>query len=224
MSERLGLLAVQERHARRVYEGQPVKLLDTNVSLPPPPPPQSTPPKAPPTQKVSSLPMADRRHMVRAVTAEGKTKWKLSAEALAEVRRRIAACDSLGNIARSMRLSPATVSKIARSIRAASAAAPAPACEATDPLRVLPYEPARTHILDWGRRMAGYEFSTMSEACRPKKGPSHSKGYTADQMNNVIRSTRPPTAGMSINTKPAPVQSQIAVQSIAQLFGGGGGC
>ncbi len=240
---RLGLIQQQERQARTPFEGQPVAYWQTgcNESLPPPsadPRPQK-PAQHPP--KVSNLPMTDRQNMELVVTAAGKRKWMISAEALAEVRRRIAACDSLGNIARSMRLSPATVTKVAKAMRAAAPAvpdaghllqlplrpgahtrspapAPAPAGGRERGPQSQPQSQShaqRLHVLEWAARLGRIEFSAPEQQHKPKKGlrRSHSRGYTADQMNNAIRSNCPPTAGMVINSKP-----RVIVQSIAKLF------
>ncbi|MGP8439952.1 hypothetical protein ACT2FY_32295 [Paraburkholderia fungorum] len=73
----------------------------------------------------------------------------------------------------------------------------------------------RLHLLEWAARLGRIEFSAPEQQHKPKKGQrqSRSKGYTADQMNNVIRSNCPPTTGMVINSKP-----RVIVQSIARLF------
>ncbi|MGQ7938863.1 hypothetical protein [Paraburkholderia sp. D1E] len=87
-------------------------------------------------------------------------------------------------------------------------------------------EPQRLHILDWGRRMAGYEFSTPEQQRKPEKGRSHSKVMTHSQINSVLRSNHAPTTGMSINAHSASARERsprAIAQSIAQLFGGGGG-
>ncbi|WP_211621405.1 hypothetical protein [Paraburkholderia domus] len=203
---------------------------------------------------------ADRPNMELVLTADGKRKWKLSAEALAEVRRRISASHALGDIVRSMHVSHAMVTKIAREMRAA---APAPAAaekekDAEAPLSLvpkpdqappdpatpdpatpdLPYhaiaspkadepamsttcgpqlgyqEPVRTFVIDWKAKFDRMEFTSAPANCLPKKSRTHRRGLTHDQLNRFIRSDRGPTAGMSINSKPKPVQS------IASLFAG----
>ncbi|WP_429327191.1 hypothetical protein [Paraburkholderia sp. GAS348] len=79
-------------------------------------------------------------------------------------------------------------------------------------------EPQRLHILDWGRRMAGYEFSTAPEHCQPGKGRSHGKGMTHHQLNLFIRSDRGPSSGMNINAHSE--RKPQSMQSIALLFAG----
>lgn len=219
---RFGVLEQQQRAAHMTFEGRPLRLFDSNVSLPPPPPkpPKTQTKKAPPPNPV-----------------EGHATGKVTDETKDAIRAMLARGLPMPVIARQAGVSVKTVSRVkhpkttAKAQAAACAVdvwqvreqqqppvqaeapAPAPACEAAGPLA----EPARMHILDWCKRMAGYDFSAAPAHCQPKKARTYGRGLTHYQINVALRSDHAPTIGMSINSRPRVSVSAIA-QSIAQIF------
>lgn len=118
MAEPLRVFVVQsvQRAEHRIFDHDPVRPWDNPHchSLPPAPDKPKKPQKPP---KVSSLSMRDRPNMALVVTAEGKRKWMLSAEAIAQIRRRIMAREPLWQIAQSMNVAHSKVSRLAKSMR-----------------------------------------------------------------------------------------------------------
>ncbi|CAE6803222.1 hypothetical protein R75461_05289 [Paraburkholderia nemoris] len=112
---RVFALSCVKQAQTRVYEGQPYRPWDR-------PGAHSLPPPAEPAKKKTKAdrkPAHDNPNLARVITPRGKARWVLSAGTIAEVRRRISACDSLGQIAHSMGLSPSTVTRIGQKMRAA---------------------------------------------------------------------------------------------------------
>ena len=207
---RTGLLDQQQRQARTQYDGEPLAKYRTFYS-------PSLPPSADPPTTAKPSPKPPRLAHNRLTDDEARAIWNLRDAGHTKVE--IARATGRSTLAVDRVLSedrpPAPPVKVAEASPSESdAPAPAPDTRPVRPSAAPAGEPQRLHVLQWAARLGRIEFSTALEDCQPKKGRSHSKGYTADQMSNVIRSTRPPTAGMSINTRP-----RALVQSIAQIFG-----
>ena len=71
----------------------------------------------------------------------------------------------------------------------------------------------RTFVLDWGRRMSGYEYSDIPVHCLPKKSRSRGKTCTSAQLQMLMRSNHAPTTATTINSRPRAIS-----QSIPSLF------
>lgn len=60
--------------------------------------------------------------------------------------------------------------------------APTPTCLPATP------EPMRLHVLDWQRRMSGYEFSDPPAGCLPRKAHKRLCSMTREQLGETLRS------------------------------------
>lgn len=74
------------------------------------------------------------------------------------------------------------VAAVADVERPAPKPAPTPTCLPATP------EPMRLHLLDWQRRMGGYEFSSPPAGCLPRKAHKRINTMTRGQLSESLRS------------------------------------
>lgn len=213
---RFGLLDQQQRQARTQYDGEPLAKYRTFYS------PSLPPPADPPTTAKPS-PKPPRLAHNRLTDDEARAIWNLRDAGHTKVE-----------IARATGRSTLAVDRVLSEDRPPAPEPAAPQAEVAEASPVLPQapapapdtrpvrrsaaagerEPPRTHILDWGVRLAAIEFDGLpGQQRKPKKGRTSRRGLTHSQLNAFIRSDHAPITGMNINAKPAS-----AVQSIAQIF------
>jgi hypothetical protein len=148
--------------------------------------------------------MSTRKNMALVRTPDGKHKWMLSGEAIAEIRKRIVAREPLWQIAQSMGVAHSRITALARDIRQgepvvaatvdveqAGPSAIAMAARFAFEVRALPMPVTRTarvsaaprsgtHVIDWAARLDRIEFDGTPGQGKPKSGKARKCSSTAD--------------------------------------------
>ncbi|NYH13546.1 hypothetical protein [Paraburkholderia bryophila] len=163
------IVSEMKRAEAVVYEGRPLPVF-RGESLPPAPDEPQTP-------------------------KSGKPRT-LSAEVLTEIRRRLGAGDSLTRVANALGVSVSRVFTEKERMRAEAAPAASFAVEAVPevatPAKPTPVvlsaspEGQRLHVLDWGRRMAAWQFEGEPSQGKPKKRPKCINPLTRKQARTAL--------------------------------------